>query len=132
MNDEKIYEKAFYIIIFTLGISFASFIFYGIYKTSVSKSENELFLEEETQLEFKGKVIEEYYREGDNHNVKVEVLNDGYEYRVMPEWERLINVGDSISKKKDSLYVILIKAETGERIKLDYEEAMSSIIPLKK
>jgi hypothetical protein len=50
----------------------------------------------------------------------------------MPEWERLINVGDSISKKKDSLYVILIKAETGERIKLDYEEAMSSIIPLKK
>jgi hypothetical protein len=59
MNDEKKYEKAFSITIFASAISFILFICYNIYKDFTSKSENELFLEEETPLEFKGKVIEE-------------------------------------------------------------------------
>jgi uncharacterized membrane protein len=121
MNDEKKYEKTLYITLIVLFSPLLLYVFWMFYNTFWGKSGKELFLEEEAQLEFKGKVIEEY-RERDNHNIKVEVLNDGYEYRVMREWERLIKVGDSISKKKDSLYVILIKAETGEKIKLDYEK----------
>jgi hypothetical protein len=121
MNDEKKYEKALYIALIVLFSPLLLYVFWTFCNIFWGKSGKELFLEEEAQLEFKGKVIEEY-RERDNHDIKVEVLNDGYEYRVMQEWERLIKVGDSISKKKDSLYVILIKAETGEKIKLDYEK----------
>jgi uncharacterized membrane protein len=123
MNDEKKYEKTLYIALIVLFSPLLLYVFWMFYNAFWGKSGEELFLERKAQLEFKGKVIEEY-RERDNHNIKVEVLNDGYEYQVIPEWERLIKVGDSISKKKDSLYVILIKAETGEKIKLDYEKAV--------
>ncbi len=87
-------------------------------KTSLAES----FLSSESKIYFKGKVASEY-RQKDNHNVKVAVLNDGYEYQIMAEWEKLIDVGDSISKKKDSLYIHVVKPD-GKRLKLDYVEAV--------
>jgi hypothetical protein len=128
MNDEKKYEKALYIALIVLFFPLLLYVFWMFYNAFFgewNKRGKESFLKEEAQLEFKGKVIEEYH-DRMNHNVKVAVLNDKYEYQLMSEWERLIKVGDSISKKKDSLYVILIKAETGEKIKLDYEKAVKN------
>lgn len=82
----------------------------------------EIFLRSESILFFKGKVISEY-RDNRNHNVKVAVLNNDYKYQIMPEWEDSIKTGDSLIKEKDSLYVMLIKSKTRDKIKLDYKEA---------
>ncbi len=114
-KDKKIF---FSVLGFPLVLLFV-FVTYNIF---FGKSGKEWFLKEEAKFFFKGKIVSEY-REEDNHNIKVVVLNDGYKYQMMGEWEDLINVGDSISKKKDSLYIIVVKPD-GEKLKLDYAEAV--------
>ncbi|MDR1877857.1 MAG: hypothetical protein LBQ84_09580 [Flavobacteriaceae bacterium] len=97
-------------------------IIFIIYNFVFGKSGKESFLEEKSKLYFNGKIVSEYRQW--EHNIKVAVLNDGYEYPLMGEWEKFIHIGDSISKEKDSLYIILINGTTGERLKLDYREAV--------
>ena len=111
--------RSFYI---ALSVLFSPLIFlliFNLYNIFFGKSGKELLLEQDINLHFNGKVISEY-RQYSDHNVKVEVLNNGYEYKVWQEWEDLISVGDSLNKKKDSLYIIVTKP-TGEKIKLDYK-----------
>lgn len=69
---------------------------------------------------FSGKVDTLYY-EVQNHGVKIAQLNDGYKCEIFSLWERYIDVGDSLSKKKGAFKVHIYKKD-GKEIILDYRD----------
>ena len=70
-------------------------------------------LEEETfkearQMVFHGK-IDSIYRDKANHDVKYVILSNSYKYGIEAVWEDSVDLGDSLSKMKDSLYVDVLR-----------------------
>jgi hypothetical protein len=56
-----------------------------------------------------------------DHNIKKAVLGNGYVYFMPPQWERFIEVGDSLSKKKNTLILEVYKKDQSKLV-LDYRD----------
>jgi len=61
-----------------------------------------------TNDHFYGKV-DSVFRDKWDHNAKKVRLNTGYVYSLYPEWESKVELGDSLSKKRGSFFVEVIK-----------------------
>ncbi|WP_131539559.1 hypothetical protein [Pedobacter nototheniae] len=69
---------------------------------------------------FAGKVDSLYF-DKQNHNIKIAVLASGYKYQIFRRWEYKIKIGDSLSKRKGSLELIIYKDGEVKAI-LDYRD----------
>lgn len=78
----------------------------------------ELIREENLKENFNGRVDSLYF-EIQNHNIKIGLLSEGYRCQIFRQWERYIDVGDSLSKKANSFFLDIHKKD-GEIITLDY------------
>lgn len=76
-------------------------------------------IKEPAALNFNG-TITSTYRAKNNHNAKMVVLKDGYTYSIWAEWETLVEIGDSLSKKRGSLDVVVYK-KNNSKIILNYQ-----------
>lgn len=95
------------------------------YKSSLSSVRGwTLVLIESAALDFNGKIDSVYYDQK-NHNTKTVVLKDGYTYRIWAGWEPFIEIGDSLSKKRGSLDLIVYKKNKGKMI-LNYQTLWKS------
>ncbi|SHE56148.1 hypothetical protein [Pedobacter caeni] len=83
-----------------------------------------LVLIESAALDFNGKIDSVYYDQK-NHNTKTVVLKDGYTYGIWAAWEPFIEIGDSLSKKRGSLDLIVYKKNKGKMI-LNYQTLWKS------
>lgn len=93
------------------------FVFWSAY---TGKSTDELILEDDLAEDFSGRVDTMYF-ETQNHNIKVAMLANKYRYEIYSLWERNIEIGDSISKKKGSLKLDIYK-KGNTKITLDYRD----------
>lgn len=78
-----------------------------------------VIIKEPATLNFSG-AITSTYRAKNDHNAKMVVLKDGYTYAIGAEWEGLVEVGDSLSKKRGSLDVVVYK-KNNSKIILNYQ-----------
>lgn len=83
------------------------------------------FLHNASAQAFHG-IADSIYRETQNHNIKVVRVSDGYVLELSYEWENLINIGDSLSKKRGELQVKVIKSN-GKVVILDYNQIAKEI-----
>jgi hypothetical protein len=77
------------------------------------------FLSDAASLEFFGK-IDTIYRDSGDHNVMIVVLKNNYKYIVARNWEDKFEIGDSVSKTKNSLDVVIFKR--GHKTVLNYKQ----------
>ena len=84
-----------------------------------------LVLQEAKAKSFYGKIAS-IYHDKSNHDVMVLVLSNGYQYRVYPVWEPLVDIGDSLSKDDGSLQVKVFK-KNGGTYTLDYKKLVAGL-----
>jgi hypothetical protein len=89
-----------------------------VWKKCFSPTLEEKVFKEALPMEFHGKV-DSVYRDKGNHNGKYVILSSGYRYGIYADWEDDINLGDSLSKTKGDLKVIVYK-KNGRNLILDY------------
>jgi hypothetical protein len=65
--------------------------------------------------------VDSLYFDIDNHNVKFAVLRDHKEFAIFRTWERYIDIGDSISKNRNSLLLKVYKKNKAT-ITLKYQD----------
>ncbi|MGY0039914.1 hypothetical protein [Pedobacter sp. NJ-S-72] len=80
----------------------------------------ELVKQRDLPLEFNGKIDSLYFDER-NHNVKVAVLNNQYEFHIPRNWEHHLEIGDSLLKKKGSFETEVYR-DGKRKIILDYTD----------
>lgn len=112
-TDKIILYSIFYIPVAMLS-------FYFLWSVAFGKPTSELIREDNLNENFTGR-IDSLYFERQNHNVKIGLLSDGYRYQIFRQWERYIDVGDSLSKKTKS-FLLNIHKKNGEVITLDYRD----------
>lgn len=112
-TDKIILYSVFYISVILLSCYFLWSVFFG-------KPTSELTREDDLNENFTGR-IDSLYFERQNHNVKIGLLSDGYRYQIFRQWERYIDVGDSLSKNRKS-FLLNIHKKDGEVITLDYRD----------
>ena len=93
---------------------------YFLYSLLFSKSTVELVWEDNLKENFDGRV-RYLYHDLDNHNVKVAVLSNNYQYKISPIWESIIKKGDSISKKAGSFKLTIYRGNELKEV-LDYRD----------
>ncbi len=71
-------------------------------------------------------IVDSVYRDKSDHNAKKVRLTSGYLYSLYPEWESKVAIGDSLSKKQNSVVVEVFKSN-GNKIILDYKELVKTI-----
>lgn len=91
----------------------------------LSKPTSELIKENNLNENFIGRVDSLYF-EKQNHNVKIGLLSGGYKYQIFRQWERYIQVGDSLSKERKS-FILNVYKKNGESITLDYQSTYKKI-----
>lgn len=111
---DKIIIYSIFIVPTVLLFSFA--LWSGIF----GESAYEIASKRDLNKVFSGKVDTLYF-EVQNHGIKIAKLNDGYECEIFSLWERYIDVGDSLSKKKGDFKVYIYKKDNKEII-LDYRD----------
>jgi len=77
-------------------------------------------LQEASSKAFNGRV-DSVYRQTYNHNIKTARLVGGYTFELWPDWEELVQVGDSLAKKRNAYQVKVFK-RNGTTITLDYKK----------
>jgi hypothetical protein len=110
-------EKTFWRICRLCGIALPVILYWV---SSQGPSGKELILQKAANEEFIGRA-DSIYHQTMNHNIKTVRLSDGHNFELWPEWENLVDVGDSIFKKKGRLTVMLCKKK-GKDTVLDYEQ----------
>ncbi|UEG54400.1 hypothetical protein LLH06_05400 [Mucilaginibacter daejeonensis] len=70
--------------------------------------------------EFYGRV-DSVFRDARDHNIQKVKLTTGYQYGLYPEWESIVEKGDSLSKPKGSVIVVVFK-KNGTKVNFDYRE----------
>ncbi|WP_295800960.1 hypothetical protein [Mucilaginibacter sp.] len=80
----------------------------------------QLVLTAATKNQFHGKV-ESVFRDERDHNMLKVKLTTGYVYSLYPEWESMVELGDSLSKLKNTVVVEVFK-QNGKKVILDYKE----------
>ena len=61
------------------------------------------------------------YFDIDNHNVKYVVSSTKMKFAILRRWEPYIEVGDSISKKRNS-FLLKVYKKSGNRMVFDYRD----------
>lgn len=107
-----------------LGLTAVCIVVTFVYYAITMETGGALVLKEGADLDFNGRV-ESVYRDKKNHNAKTVVLRNGFVYEVYAEWEPLIEIGDSLSKVKGSLDVIVYK-KNKSKIVLNYMKLAKS------
>ncbi|MCX2485697.1 hypothetical protein [Pedobacter sp. MR2016-24] len=82
-----------------------AFFIYSIY---TGPSTVELILRDTLAENVHGKVDSLYF-DIKNHNVKYAVLKNNEKFSIFRNWERYIDVGDSLSKNKNSFLLMIYK-----------------------
>lgn len=108
------------IIYLVFGIPLLVLIFYGVQSMFYGPTRNERMLKDDANQHFAGR-IESFYFDKNNHNGKYAILRNNETCPISRPWERYIEVGDSLSKKKDSFFLIIYKKDHKKLI-LDYRE----------
>jgi hypothetical protein len=65
--------------------------------------------------------VDSIYRDNRNHNVEMLVLSNGQLYKVWTEWERKIELGDSLSKKA-GIFILEVHKKSGSKVILNYKD----------
>lgn len=81
---------------------------------------------DEAQKETFYGTVDSVYRDRDDHNTQKVRLANGYVYSLYPAWEDKVEVGDSLSKDKGAMVVVVFKKQ-GAKIKFDYRELVKDI-----
>lgn len=87
---------------------------------SQGPSAKELILQEALNEDYKGRA-DSIYHQRNNHNIKTVRISGIHDLELWPEWENLIDVGDSIFKVKGK-YTIMVCKKNGKDLILDYED----------
>ncbi|MEZ2338549.1 hypothetical protein AB6735_23075 [Mucilaginibacter sp. RCC_168] len=95
-------------------------VFFILWQKYWSLTKEEIVLEGVSSMEFHGRIDSIYRDKGDHNTMKV-ILSGGYVYGIYADWESEVDLGDSLSKTKDSLRVKVFKV-SGERKYLDYRQ----------
>jgi hypothetical protein len=75
-------------------------------------------------VQFFGRV-DSVFRDVQDHNAQKVKLTNGYIYGLYPEWESKVEKGDSLSKLKGSVIVVLVK-KNGNLIYFDYNKLVKT------
>ncbi|WP_207420074.1 hypothetical protein [Desertivirga brevis] len=94
---------------------------YFLWCMFTGKSIEELKSEDDLKEAFKG-TVDTLFHEKQNHNIKVALLRSGYRYEILPNWERFIEVGDSLVKLQNELIVRVFKKNGGDTLSLNYQD----------
>jgi hypothetical protein len=109
----------FKILFFTItGLAIGAIIYY-VFLGLDTPSVKEVILKDALPMEFQGRIDSVYYDKM-NHNTKTVILSDGYKYELYRDWEPMIDLGDSLNKKKGSFKVDVFKMN-GKKVILDYK-----------
>lgn len=76
-------------------------------------------------LEAVSGVVDTVYNDKPNHNIRTAILTNKTVFQIMSEWERKIEAGDSLQKKKGS-FLLEVHKKSGEKIILDYKTTIPS------
>jgi len=95
------------------------------WSASKQPSGKELILQEAKAEILHGRADSIYYQTW-NHNIKTIRASDGHTLELWPEWESLIDVGDSLFKRKGDLQVKVFK-RSGKVVILDYKEIVKTL-----
>lgn len=102
IDVKQISKKDVSLIKWVIGIPSLFFIGFVLYMFLTKENINNVIKKTDLNEEFSGNV-DTIFRDKSNHNVQTVRLTNGYVYTVTPAWENHFKVGDSLSKKKNSL-----------------------------
>ena len=117
---ENISKKDSNIIILVFGIPFIILIGFMISSIFSGNSLNERIKMDNLSENVHG-IIDSLYFDTQNHNVKFAIINLKQKFPINRKWERYIEVGDSISKNKNS-FIVEIYKQKKTKIILDYRD----------
>ncbi len=120
MKKNLISKKDSRIIYFVFGAPILVLIGFVVYTAITGPGTQELIMAEDLAEDFTGRIDSLYFDER-NHNVKTAMLNNSQLYPIYRNWERYIEVGDSVSKKKGS-FLLEIYKKNNTRMTLDYRD----------
>ena len=83
---------------------------------------------ERDSLETVNGVVDSLFNDKQNHNVRTAILKNHQTYQILREWEPDIEIGDSLSKKKGSFLLEVLK-KRGKKIMLDYRSTLPGGVP---
>ena len=95
----------------------AGFVMYTMFFGQTSK---DLMMQDDLAQNFSGRVDSIYFDER-NHNGKYAVLSNEQICPIIRPWERHIEIGDSLSKKKGS-FILEVYRKNKKKLTLDYRD----------
>ncbi len=120
VDKELISKKDKNIIGLIFGIPILFFIGFVGYSYLVRDNINNVKKENDLNATFGGKVVN-LFRDEHNHNIKTAVLSNNYIYLLPSDSEDTIKIGDSLSKKKNTLKLEVYRQGQPKMI-LDYHD----------
>lgn len=120
MKKNLISKKDSRIIYFVFGAPILVLIGFVVYTAITGPGTQELIMAEDLAEDFTGRIDSLYFDER-NHNVKTAMLNNSQLYPIYRNWERYIEVSDSVSKKKGS-FLLEVYKKNNTRMTLDYRD----------
>jgi len=117
---EKIPKKDNAIIYFIMAIPICFLIFCFSRSAIFGPSTVELIQQDNLMEHFHGK-IDSLYFDRENHNVKYAESKNKDKYPIFRNWEAYIQLGDSLSKNKNSFKLEIFK-RNGSKIVFDYRD----------
>ncbi|MFA6275703.1 MAG: hypothetical protein WC622_03080 [Pedobacter sp.] len=124
MNIEHISKQDKNIITFVIGIPILFFLGFVVYTFFNSRDIAEVIKEDRLTLNFNGNV-DSVYRAKQDHNVQFILLDNGYKCSLPAKWENMIKAGDSLSKKKNTLYLEVYR-KNDSKLVLDYRDTFKN------
>lgn len=117
---ENISKKDNTIVLLVFGIPLLFLIGFVLYSICSGPSVIELIKKDNLAENVHG-TVDSLYLDVQNHNTKFAILRDKKEIPIFGNWERYIEVGDSISKNKNS-FIFEVYKKNKTKIVLDYRD----------
>lgn len=118
MNKEHISRRDQNIVKLVFGIPLFFLIGFMVYSFLTKDNIAVVIKENNLAEDFAGKVVS-LFKDEDNHNIKTAVLSNKYKYLLPAAWEDVIKIGDSLSKKKNTLKLEVYR-QGQPKLVLDY------------
>ncbi|RYF13184.1 MAG: hypothetical protein EOO42_19130 [Flavobacteriales bacterium] len=106
-------QKLGYAIPITLVIALGIYMF-------LTRNNMHASMKNDLEEQFEGKV-DSLFQDKSDHNIKKAILSSKYVYSMPRKWEGIIKIGDSLSKKKNTLEVEIYRQTQVKQV-LDYRD----------
>ncbi len=117
---ENISKKDNTIVLLVFGIPFLFLLGFMLYSIYSAPSLTELIKKDNLAENVHG-TVDSLYLDVQNHNTKFAILRGEKKIPIFGNWERYIEVGDSISKNKNS-FIFEVYKKNKTKIVLDYRD----------